>query len=72
MKRAKEAQEPGSAGGSRKTSPCTSFHPVSSARSSSVSSLYAEISRFSARMMISPTMNESMSTMSTELVIENQ
>ena len=45
------------AAGGRKTSPCTSFHPVSSCASSALSSwLYLEMSRCSVRIMIIATM----------------
>mmetsp|Transcript_23134 Transcript_23134/g.71540 ORF Transcript_23134/g.71540 Transcript_23134/m.71540 type:complete len:232 (-) Transcript_23134:489-1184(-) len=63
---------PGAAGG-RNTSPCTSFQPVSSCASSTVSSwLYFEMSRCSVRSMIMATMPDRKSTIISELMIENQ
>mmetsp|Transcript_15928 Transcript_15928/g.38773 ORF Transcript_15928/g.38773 Transcript_15928/m.38773 type:complete len:208 (+) Transcript_15928:314-937(+) len=63
---------PGATGG-RNTSPCTSFHPVSSCASSTVSSwLYWLMSRRSVRTMIIATMPERNSRIMRELMMENQ
>mmetsp|Transcript_27831 Transcript_27831/g.91095 ORF Transcript_27831/g.91095 Transcript_27831/m.91095 type:complete len:273 (-) Transcript_27831:677-1495(-) len=59
--------------GARKTSPCTSFHPVSSCASSAVSSwLYLEMSRWSVRNMMSATIPLKKSTIMSELTMLNQ
>ena len=59
--------------GGRKTSPCTSFQPVSSAASSAVSrSLYAEMSLRSVRSMIIATIPVKNSSTINELTMLNQ
>merc|ERR1719399_1036235 len=59
--------------GGRKTSPCTSFQPVSSSTSSAASmALYRLKSRCSVRIMIIATMPERKRTIISELTIENQ
>jgi hypothetical protein len=66
------ASVPGRAGGLN-TSPCRSFHPVSSCASSSASSsLYREMSRFRVRTMIIATIPERKSMTSAELATLNQ
>mmetsp|Transcript_15950 Transcript_15950/g.47269 ORF Transcript_15950/g.47269 Transcript_15950/m.47269 type:complete len:201 (-) Transcript_15950:849-1451(-) len=59
-------------GGGRNTSPCTSFHPDSSALISASSWLYLLMSRASARSRMTATIALRNSTMSIELTIENQ
>jgi hypothetical protein len=69
---AAHASVPASAGG-RKTSPCTIFHPLSSAASSTLSSsLYWLMSRRSVRTMIMATMPDRKRTIMSELTMENQ
>ena len=59
--------------GGRKTSPCTSFQPVSSSTSSVTSvALYLARSRCSVRIMIIATMPVRKRTIISELTIENQ
>mmetsp|Transcript_31073 Transcript_31073/g.53148 ORF Transcript_31073/g.53148 Transcript_31073/m.53148 type:complete len:208 (-) Transcript_31073:543-1166(-) len=59
--------------GGRKTSPCTSFQPVSSSTSSVASAwLYRLKSRWRVRIMIIATMPERKRTIIRELMIENQ
>ena len=61
------------AGGGRKTSPCTSFHPVSSCASSRLSnSLYCEMSRRSVRTMIIATIPERKMRIMALFTTENQ
>lgn len=61
------------AGGGRKTSPCTSFHPVSSAVSSTVSSwLYCVMSLRNVRIMIIATIPERNSKIIMLFTTENQ
>uniref|UniRef100_A0A0E0E4H7 Uncharacterized protein n=1 Tax=Oryza meridionalis TaxID=40149 RepID=A0A0E0E4H7_9ORYZ len=63
---------PARAGG-RNTSPCTSFHPVSSCASSCVSSwLYLEMSRYSVLSMIMASIPDKNSTIISEFTMENQ
>mmetsp|Transcript_786 Transcript_786/g.3242 ORF Transcript_786/g.3242 Transcript_786/m.3242 type:complete len:313 (-) Transcript_786:443-1381(-) len=59
--------------GARNTSPCTSFHPLSSCASSIVSrALYLEMSRFNKRTRIMATMALRNSTTKHEFTTENQ